>query len=69
MSIQSVLFRIQDFIADAFDALARVRKAAVVPVASALAVLAILLGADSEIVAAVSAIATTLGVYQAKNAE
>ena len=63
----NVLYRIHDLILDALDALARVRKAAVPVVTSALAVLAIVLGADSEVVAAVAAIATTLGVYQVPN--
>ena len=63
----NVLYRIHDLILDALDAVARVRKAAVPVVTSALAVLAIVLGADSETVAVVAAIATTLGVYQVPN--
>lgn len=46
---------------------AKYRKAAVVPVTTSLAVLSILLGADSKIVVEVAAIATELGVYVVKN--
>lgn len=66
--ILNALRRAHDLVLDGLDALARVRKAAVPVVTSALAVLAIVLGADSDIVLAVTAIATTLGVYQVKNA-
>lgn len=48
---------------------AKYRKAAVVPVTTALAILAVVLGADSKVVAEVAAIATELGVYAVPNAK